>query len=691
MRRACLTLSVLAVALIGPSSARAAAWLTPPQPISAAGSPAASPPLDVAVDPAKDVFIAWERPAVVQVGVRPAGGMFGVASLYGCPFGFFCTSAHQPDIAVDASGNSIVVFTLDGRLKAFMRPAGGSYTELPAITSATNAQTPKVGFAPDGTAIAVWQQDNAGLFAAERPPGGSFGTPIPIFTEAGGEEVSSGSYELATGGTGHAIVAFETDMTAGNGTTVRIKTVFRAPVGWGAPQQVSQESASSDGECTRSVGVSKPAVALDAAANAVIAFQVQKTSFGGMCLEPTNPQTKVVADRRMVALGTWGAPPTTFDDSFSGFNFAPATAFTSSGEALVAWARSEGATTVIRQAAGPAGGPTFGGAGDVPGSALTDSNATLGDPGLVPLPGGAAMLGFLHQSLTDPSVEYALRPGGGSFGAASTAADVTVVPNDLKLAVTPAGDVGATWLEEVNASEARVYSLIYDASPPSFGDVTVPATGVVGQALAMSATATDAFSPVTFGWAFGDGATASGAATSHAYGATGSFDVTVTATDAAANSSTATRTTEIAVDPSPEFLGRIVLANARLRAAARGASAIPAQRRRRRAPIGTRVTFRLSEAASVRFTVERARPGRRVRGRCVKPTRRNRTRRKCTRYVRQRGSFTVAAGAGETRFRFTGRLRGRKLRPGRYRLVAVATDDTGKRSAPKRARFTIVR
>jgi hypothetical protein len=93
----------------------------------------------------------------------------------------------------------------------------------------------------------------------------------------------------------------------------------------------------------------------------------------------------------------------------------------------------------------------------------------------------------------------------------------------------------------------------------------------------------------------------------------------------------------------------------------------------------------------VRFTVERARPGRRVRGRCVKPTRRNRTRRKCTRYVRQRGSFTVAAGAGETRFRFTGRLRGRKLRPGRYRLVAVATDDTGKRSAPKRARFTIVR
>jgi hypothetical protein len=59
--------------------------------------------------------------------------------------------------------------------------------------------------------------------------------------------------------------------------------------------------------------------------------------------------------------------------------------------------------------------------------------------------------------------------------------------------------------------------------------------------------------------------------------------------------------------------------------------------------------------------------------------------------VRQRGSFTVVAGAGDTRFRFTGRLRGRKLRPGRYRLVAVATDATGHSSAPERVRFRIVR
>ena len=47
--------------------------------------------------------------------------------------------------------------------------------------------------------------------------------------------------------------------------------------------------------------------------------------------------------------------------------------------------------------------------------------------------------------------------------------------------------------------------------------------------------------------------------------------------------------------------------------------------------------------------------------------------------------------AGPNSFTFTGRLSGRALRPGRYRLVAVATDTAGLQSARKRASFTIVR
>jgi hypothetical protein len=141
-------------------------------------------------------------------------------------------------------------------------------------------------------------------------------------------------------------------------------------------------------------------------------------------------------------------------------------------------------------------------------------------------------------------------------------------------------------------------------------------------------------------------------------------------------------------DPNaPGFLGAIAFAPSTFAAAASGDSVQSAARHR----VGTTVTFRLDEAATVRFTVERAQPGRRSGRRCVKPAKRNRRARKCTRYVLQRGSFDVPGALGQTRFRFTGRLRNRKLRAGRYKLVAVATDAAGNASAAKRGSFRIVR
>jgi Glycine rich protein len=111
----------------------------------------------------------------------------------------------------------------------------------------------------------------------------------------------------------------------------------------------------------------------------------------------------------------------------------------------------------------------------------------------------------------------------------------------------------------------------------------------------------------------------------------------------------------------------------------------------RKHPVGARVRYRLSEAASAKFTVQRAARGRKRGKKCVPLTRRNRRARRCTRYRRLRGSFTHAGKAGLNSFRFTGRLRGKKLRPGRYRLTMVATDSAGNRSRAKRARFRIVR
>jgi hypothetical protein len=105
----------------------------------------------------------------------------------------------------------------------------------------------------------------------------------------------------------------------------------------------------------------------------------------------------------------------------------------------------------------------------------------------------------------------------------------------------------------------------------------------------------------------------------------------------------------------------------------------------------TRVSYRLSEAATVTFRVQRVLPGRRVRGRCVRPTRADRTRPRCRRYRTLRGSFSRRSTAGLNRFRFSGRLAGRRLRPGSYRLVAVARDPAGNSSTPVRRLFQIIR
>jgi len=126
------------------------------------------------------------------------------------------------------------------------------------------------------------------------------------------------------------------------------------------------------------------------------------------------------------------------------------------------------------------------------------------------------------------------------------------------------------------------------------------------------------------------------------------------------------------------------LSPATFRAFTRGAS-IAVQR-------GTTVTYRLDEPARVTFTVQQRRHLSRVcRRRLAAHRSRHRTGTRCRRWISLRGRFSRASTAGVNSFRFTGRLRGRALRPGYYRLVARATDGAGNRTSPRRPRFHVVR
>ena len=107
---------------------------------------------------------------------------------------------------------------------------------------------------------------------------------------------------------------------------------------------------------------------------------------------------------------------------------------------------------------------------------------------------------------------------------------------------------------------------------------------------------------------------------------------------------------------------------------------------------GTSIRFTISEAATARLRFRRLAPGRLVGGRCVKPTRLNRSRRRCTRILPVRGSVSLPVQAGARRIRFAGRMsKRRSLKPGRYRLILTAADAAGNVSTPDRARFRLLR
>jgi V8-like Glu-specific endopeptidase len=113
-----------------------------------------------------------------------------------------------------------------------------------------------------------------------------------------------------------------------------------------------------------------------------------------------------------------------------------------------------------------------------------------------------------------------------------------------------------------------------------------------------------------------------------------------------------------AVDRVAPIISTLSLSPVTFKAALRGGSIA--------SPIGTTVRYRISEDATVRFTIKRV--GRRSAAREL---------------------VARASRAGVNRFVFTGRLH-RPLGTGRYRLVAVATDAAGNNSATKRVAFRII-
>ncbi len=102
--------------------------------------------------------------------------------------------------------------------------------------------------------------------------------------------------------------------------------------------------------------------------------------------------------------------------------------------------------------------------------------------------------------------------------------------------------------------------------------------------------------------------------------------------------------------------------------------------KRKKKKYGAKISYRDSQAATTTFTVLRPTSGRMQGKSCKKPSKRNRHGRRCTLYV-PLGTFTHADKAGANSLHFSGRLKGKRLSPGTYRLQAIAHDAAGNGTA----------
>jgi hypothetical protein len=243
----------------------------------------------------------------------------------------------------------------------------------------------------------------------------------------------------------------------------------------------------------------------------------------------------------------------------------------------------------------------------------------------------------------------------------------------------------------VQAPDMGVYE--YQRRPPV--PVVSASPAQVGPGVSVSFSAVGSHDPdpgdaLTFAWTFDDGSSASGISVSHTFKAAGKHTGTLNVTDPTGLTTVATASVTVVPAPPVSPVDRISpvvaglrLTPARFRVAPPGAPATVHGRN------GTTINFRLSETAGVRLEVQHLVIGRRSRGRCLAMTPRPRRAGRCRRYV-PAGTLMRAGVAGGNRFRFSGRIAGRPLASGSYRLVLTATDASGNRSTPSRAAFGVL-
>jgi hypothetical protein len=626
----------------------------------------------IASTPDGTTIAAWEQrddcllgPTHVVVAVRPPNGAFGAPRTLSDP----AVEATDIKLVGDAAGNVFAAWVEGGNIRYSLRPVGGDFaTPVPILGAGPGASAPAVAYA-GGHAVVAWVR-GADAEVAVKPAGSatfgavqSFASPAEQAADVAVAVTPSGAATFTWQTVGAVLDTLHAAGLAPGGVFAELPTVFTT-------------TANND-------AIRRPQVEMSPAGGATLLW----TYF-----DSASNTSKVLTAERPAA-SIFGSVDTISNASVnSGPLGSLDLAVDGAGNAIAMWW-----ATTMQAAYKPAGG-SFGPVIQN----ISAPNFVITFPRVAFDAGGRAVAVWSSPGGPIFGVQGAvLNKGAGAFGAVGEHAQPSdgghLIDGETPIALDDEGNAVSIWRHALDINAAapqiqpgffRLESAALDTVAPVL-TANIPSSGIQDVPVNVSATATDRLSGVTFTWNFGDGATGAGATTSHAFTRSGTFTVTATATDAGNNAASVSKSITIPPIPATGPDPRLAINNLRISPNAfRAATKGPAVKSGKLKP-WTRVTYSLNVPATVKFTFERPRVGRRAGSRCAKPAPSNRGGRRCVRYVAVKGSFSRKRPAGGDRFTFTGRINGHRLARGRYRLVARASA-RGRVGAAARRTFTIL-
>lgn len=530
------------------------------------------------------------------------------------------TEPVKPFEAAATAGGRAAVIGLRGTgatsdMVALSSETPGSWSSVTTLdTSVVQGQVPDLAMNANGTAAAVWTKFTGAkteAFAAVQQPGQPWGPATKI--SAMGADVAFP--HVAVLPDGRVVAVLQQDA----GGTTHLVAAIRDPAGtWSAPANVTPgEVAHYDNPLAAGSG-----------GDAMVLWY-----------DPEVMGDQALRAARLTG-STWGAAETVRSGP------------TTTGHNTALTLDADGRATAF--ASTPGGGTLdlVQRAGDGTWSVL-DTTANAASGGTVVAGGGSVAGVWLEPG--DMTVH-----GGPFAGGALGDTPLAKNPQALSVGVDGAGDALVGVASGMALSDLVPTLRVLDGTPPAV-DATVPASAVAGQAVALSASASDAWSSVSpVSWSFGDGAAATGDAVSHAWAAPGTYTVTATGADVLGNAASVTRTVVVTAAPVP------------LPPPGAGGTGTPTPPVDRTAPTvrglkvlrgGRALKATLSEAATLRVTLQR-RVGKR--------------------WKRVGKVRSIKAKRGTHTLRLFG-----TLPRGRYRLSIVARDAAGNTS--RRSAYVVFR